>query len=107
MTKAQQRIVEILKERFIKEKAYSGNVDNYEYKKFEVEECKRVYSNKIDIYIFASVGKKNDENTLASIYCRDNVHVRIGVRGGITVINAKRKSDSKGMINALHAAKKY
>ena len=37
------------------------------------------------------VGSVGDENTMASVFCRDRRHVKIGIRGGTQLMNAKTK----------------
>ena len=51
---------------------------NYEIKQWEVEEYETFVS------LVVEVGMIGDENTYASIYCRDRLHVFIGKRGGVT-----------------------
>lgn len=52
--------------------------DNHEVKKFEVTDCDYFIS------VVVETGIKNDEGTLAAIYCRDRAHLFIGKRGAIT-----------------------
>lgn len=56
---------------------YSHGKGTYEIKRYEVDDCKYFLS------VFMEVGKVGDEGTLASVLCRDNVHLFIGKRGGI------------------------
>ena len=52
---------------------------NYEIKQWEIEE----YDNFISLVV--EVGMIGDENTYASIYARDRLHVFIGKKGGVTI----------------------
>lgn len=77
MTKQQEQQIARIK---YEAKHYMGkHSDDYEIKKFEVEE------NKFFVSINVEVGAKNDEGTLAAIFCRDNTLIFIGRRGGLKV----------------------
>lgn len=52
---------------------------NYEIKQWEVEEYETFIS------LVVEVGMIGDENTYASIYGRDRLHVFIGKKGGVTL----------------------
>lgn len=52
---------------------------NYEIKQWEIEEYDTFVS------LVVEVGMIGDENTLASIYGRDRLHVFIGKKGGVTI----------------------
>ena len=52
---------------------------NYEFKQWEIEEYETFVS------LVVEVGMIGDENTYASIYCRDRLHVFIGKKGGVTI----------------------
>ena len=52
---------------------------NYEIKQWEIEEYETFVS------LIVEVGMIGDENTYASIYCRDRLHVFIGKKGGVTL----------------------
>ena len=75
--------------------------DLYEVKTFEV-----VCSFGGGVSVVVETGRIGDEGTAASILCRDYRHVRIGKRGGITLLNAKSKSNKKrlGWFAAVHYA---
>ena len=49
-------------------------------------------------------GMVDDEGTLAQAFCRDYRHIMIGERGGLELMNAKKKSESRGRFYAVHAA---
>jgi hypothetical protein len=44
------------------------------------------YNGNSYVTLYVEAGLPNDENTLASIFCRDTAHVQVGPRGGITNI---------------------
>ena len=52
---------------------------NYEIKQWEIEEFETFVS------LIVEVGLIGDENTYASIYGRDRLHVFIGKKGGVTL----------------------
>lgn len=45
------------------------------------------YDNNSYVTLYVEAGLPNDENTLASIFCRDTAHVQVGPRGGVTDIS--------------------
>ena len=76
MTKSQ--LDKINKIRLQAKNLHGENSKNYEIKQWEVEEYKTFVS------LVVEVGMIGDENTYASIYCRDRLHVFIGKKGGVT-----------------------
>ena len=84
MTKSQERTLERVKNAIPKNFFHT---DNYEIKDFRVEEFEHFVS------VYASIGLKDDEGTMAAIYCRETIHIFIGKRGGITypMWNKKKK----------------
>lgn len=62
-------------------------------------------------YYVLEVGMVADDGTYAAIFCRDYRHLVVGPRGGVTLLNAKRRKDTrfnpstcpKGWWNALWA----
>ena len=81
MTKQQE--IAVNKIRADIEKEFFYDKDTYEVKKWEVEECKYFVS------VAFEVGIKNDEGTLASIFCRDRGHLFVGKRGGLSYYNKR------------------
>ena len=71
MTKAQERMIEKIRRDAL---AWAG--EGGEIKRFDVEEI----SDKT-VSVWAIVGRKNDEGTMAAVLCRDSVLVFIGPRG--------------------------
>jgi len=45
------------------------------------------YNGNSYVTLYVEAGLPNDENTLASIFCRDTAHVQVGPRGGVTNIS--------------------
>lgn len=84
MTKSQERVIERIRTEVLKTFDFSNGKGEYEYKQFEVHDCKYF------IAVVAEVGRINDEGTLASMLCRNRVHLFIGKRGAITYpVNTK------------------
>ena len=77
MTKAQQNKINMI--RNLAENLHGEYSKNYEIKQWEVEEYETFLS------LVVEVGMIGDENTYASIYCRDRLHVFIGKKGGVTI----------------------
>lgn len=74
----------------------------YELKKFEVTHLE----GSSVTYLVIELGMVNDEGTMASILCRNYRHISIhgtGRRKGYHLLNAKKKTESKGYWNVLHA----
>lgn len=80
MTNAQIKAVEKIK-RLTENELYS---DRYEIKTFEVKESE--YS----VSVYVVYGLKDDEGTMAEVYCRDRAHLFVGKRGGITYYMTKK-----------------
>lgn len=81
MTKSQAKAIEKIKR--LGEDLFYGGKDNYEFKQFEVEEHDTF------VYVLVCTGMKNDEGTMASIFCRDRARLFVGKKGGITYIDSK------------------
>jgi hypothetical protein len=77
MTKAQEKAVARIKYLAF-EGMYGETADRYEFKKWEVNE------HEFFVEVITETGMKNDEGTMAEIYCRDHAQLFIGKRGGIT-----------------------
>lgn len=94
LTPAQIRTLDTIRENLPKYDFYGGP-DRYEIKKFNLSQAemdpeivdlitsagRRVP--KPDVFVTIDTGMKNDDGTLASIYCRKYRHLKIGPRGGI------------------------
>lgn len=89
MNQTQERKLEMVRNQF---KSLWLLSDSYEVKKEEITE-----SDFGTIYFFIESGMKNDEGTFASIFCRDSIHISIGVRGGLTDLRTG-KSISSGYL---------
>lgn len=90
MTQSQERAINKIKRASIW-------MDGLEIKRFEIED----FIGFVSLYI--EVGNIGDDDTLASIICRDRVHVFIGKRGGITYPVHKKLKDG----SHKHFKKKY
>jgi len=91
MTKYQEKAVERIK-RYIEEHDLHGNDERYEFKEFTVEETD--YGT---VIVYSVTGLKNDEGTMAAIFCRRRRHIFIGKRGGLK--SSKWDSEKKKSIN--------
>ena len=77
MTNTQNRILKYVKDD-VMYSFYGHTKDDYEVKTFRVHELG--WTDKVLVEI--ECGLKGDENTLASIYCRNRVAFWLGPRGG-------------------------
>jgi hypothetical protein len=77
MTKQQEIMVERIK-RYIEKHDLFNNDPRYEFKEFSVEETD--YGT---VIVYSVTGLKNDEGTMAAIFCRNKRHIFIGKRGGL------------------------
>ena len=77
MTKYQEKAIERIK-RYIEEHDLHGNDERYEIKEFSVEETD--YGT---VIVYSVTGLKDDEGTMAAIFCRRRRLIFIGVRGGL------------------------
>ena len=84
MTRAQEITIEKIK----KEIPYFDfyNSDEYEIKKFEVEE------NEYFVSVYFVTGRKDDEGTMAEVLCRKYRHAFIGKNGGLRVPRRRGKT---------------
>lgn len=83
MTRQQENVIARIKRTVVQEICPNGT--QYELKEFEVTE----YDHFVALYCVT--GLKDDEGTLAAVYCRDRLHLFIGKRGGITYpVDTKR-----------------
>lgn len=82
MTRKQERTVEFLRRRILDFHQFE---DRYEYKKFEVEEHDHGF-----VQVYAIVGRKGDEETMASVLCRNYHQIFIGARGGMSAYTHKK-----------------
>lgn len=78
MTRAQERALEQLKERFV---GFYGYAEEKEIKECKVTEYGE--NGKADIiYVYMQVGYIGDEGTNQEVFCRNQLSVCIGVDGG-------------------------
>lgn len=76
MTRSQEMKIEYLRKEA--EKMMNEYHREGEIKRFEVEDCGSFIS------VIVEVGGKNDEGTMAAIFCREDAHIFIGKRGAMT-----------------------
>lgn len=100
MNAKQANTIEAIKKLMLAKESLGG-LANVEIKKEEVSENEYFVSYSI------TVGRVDDENTMASVFCRDYRHFSIGKKGGVKLFtassNGKTKSPSnvRGLNNAL------
>lgn len=54
-----------------------------------------------NVYLFLVVGMVGDEGTMAETLCREVRHICFSKGGGVKLLNAKNKKESRGYWNAL------
>lgn len=99
LTKAQNKIVELLRKKLIG--AFAGDESLYEYKTFKLTILEGFTT------LTTEVGKIGDEGTVGEFYGRDRRHIAIGLNGALKLLNAKKVSQSKGLRNVLYATLKF
>ena len=77
MTAAQEKTVARIRRQAERE-LFFGRPEVYEFKVWEVEDCGSFVS------LVLETGMKEDEGTMAAIFCRDRAHLFVGPGGGIT-----------------------
>ena len=77
MTNSQRNKINMIRKQAVN--LHGDFAKNYEFKQWEIEEYDTFIS------LIVEVGMIGDENTYASIYCRDRLHVFIGKKGGVTL----------------------
>lgn len=82
MTKSQEKALNEIKA--LAEKWANEGYKDGELKEWSVEENEHFLS------VVIEIGNKNDEDTLAQVFCRDKAHMFIGKRGGVTYPVNKR-----------------
>jgi hypothetical protein len=103
MNATQERKIEQIKAAML-ENASLGGLSNVEIKQLEVSENGHFVS------LVIEVGRVGDEDTMASIYCRDRRQVFIGKRGGVQLASVAKGTSFKifnynqvrGMWNVIH-----
>lgn len=60
-----------------------GKPSQYEYKRFEVDECE----GRNTVYLYTEVGRIGDEGTMAEALARTTRHIAIGKQGGVRLLN--------------------
>lgn len=67
---------------------YHQALEKYEYKQFELT---RAPGSKL-VFLYAIVGMKNDENTMARVLCRTRRHIVIGPCGSTHLLNPRNNN---------------
>jgi hypothetical protein len=93
-TAAQERAIARIRKDLVAEH-YGSTSSDYEVKRFEVTDREHF------VTVVAETGLKQDEGTMAAVYCRRRIIVAIGPRGGVQVLNAKRKQ-GQGWFTVFH-----
>ena len=81
---------------------FYGGPEEYEVKKFEVsqpgasdfDDLRRSRGGRVSckpIFVYIVTGMRNDDGTMASVFCRKKRHLCIGPRGGISASSMDRK----------------
>lgn len=118
LTPAQQKVIDRLQKDLLEMYSY-GTGENYEYKQWEITPS-HVASFK-HVFLVAVIGMKNDEHTMASLFCREKRHICVGPNGGVSLLNAgrfvkdkegnlkrvPRKSNTDGYWNCVHSLACY
>lgn len=91
MTKAQEAVIKTVESYMLHRMCRRNEDDRYEVKRKEVDE---VTENIVSLFI--QTGLKGDEGTMASILCRDTVHLFIGKKGGVSCYVTARSGPRKG-----------
>lgn len=98
MTTKQQHAVESLKRDILLHDGFGErHVTEYEYKQFDVTTTEQG-----GLFLVAEVGRKNDEGTMASIIARTRRLIKIGNRGGCTLLNPKGRKPIAGYWHVVH-----
>lgn len=100
MTKQQEQKVNRIKQVALLEWVIN---DDYEIKKWEVEE------NEFFVSVNVEVGLKGDEGTLAAVFGRNSAHIFVGPKGGMTYWRKKGKNKRLKYINLweVHCAQNH
>lgn len=83
MTKAQERVIDYIKNNWLEVVHGARHIDEFEIKKYEVKE------NEYFTSLVIESGLKGDEGTMARWFGRDRIHILVGKRGGIKYYDAK------------------
>ena len=87
ITKAQEKAIDNIKK--LAEKLHERHADKYEIKKFEIS------ANEYFTDVLVEIGMKDDEGTMAEIFCRERAQLFIGKCGGITYPVSKQLKNGK------------
>ena len=103
ITNRQIRMVENVY-RYVKEGDLHDNPDRYEIKKFEINPLE-YGSELLELYI--ETGLKNDENTMASVFCRKVRQIFLGPNGGMKAYRPKTGGKLRGFHEVMIHGVRY
>lgn len=76
------------------------NLEDHEFKSLEI----KFLSNDLPtLVVLCETGLKNDERTMASVFCRNRVQAFIGRKGGISSYISGKRKNSHLTVRGLHA----
>jgi hypothetical protein len=99
MTEAQKREIEWLRTEILKHDGHRN--ERAEYKRFEVrvdDVCGKPF-----VTVMTTVGNKNDEGTMAEVYARTSRVIKVGVRGGLRLLNPGKFNKKTGRVDYSNA----
>lgn len=99
MTRAQEIAVQKIR-KYIEENDMHKNDPDYEFKEFKVKETD--YGT---VVVYSVTGRKNDDGTMAAVFCRNRRQIFIGKRGGLRGFkydsDKKKTTELKGWSDVL------
>lgn len=95
-TPSQQRLIDELPKALLN-KANEYSRHDHEVKRVDVSD-----ENEFFVSLVVEVGLVGDEDTMASVLCRDYRHIFIRPSGGLELVNAKLKGRSRGWRNVVY-----
>ena len=99
LTRGQVKAVEDILREIVKQKSYGG-AEGYEFKYIDIRDGN---PDRPMIFLITEYGRVNDENTMASIFCRDHRVFSLGKNGGIRLLTGK-KYDPEGLFHSINHA---
>lgn len=92
MTREQERTIERIRRYMVERYGRREGDLRYEIKEERIRELEGTNL----VTYFATSGMVNDEGTMASLICRDTVHIFIGKKGGCSTMVTARSGKNKG-----------
>ena len=87
ITPSQERALEYLTIQILRHDS-CGSPDRHEFKEWEVTQLRGSRT----LHLSTVVGSKTDEGTMAQVFCRTRRHIAIGRRGGLHLLNGRKKN---------------